>query len=166
MREIRYDLSKSDYREFFVMSCARRLWRVALIGGALLTGLNVWTDYCRCGYITTPELLNAALWGFGIALAACLGVLLLNAWSAGRIHDAMEPIAKGQSISWDDEEVRLKSDFYACAYPWVLFKRSLESKRVIAAYLTSMSPLLFPKRAMSPEELADLQKHLRSSRSP
>ena len=166
MREISYNLSRSDYREFYVVSSARRLWRVALVGGTLLTALNAWTDYCRCSYITTHQLLVAASWGFGIALAACLGVVLLNAWSAGRIHDAMKPIAKGQSVSWDDEGVRLNSDFYACAYPWVLFKRSLETKRVIAAYLTSMSPLLFPKRAMSPEELADLQNRLRSSKSP
>jgi hypothetical protein len=129
VREIGYYLTKSDYREFYVMVCARRLWKVCLIGGA-----------------------------------ACFGVLLLNAKYAGRIHDSLEPIAKGQTISWDEEAVRLGSDFYSAAYPWSLFKQSRETKSVIAAYLTSVSPLLFPKRVMSQEELAELRSHLLSAK--
>jgi hypothetical protein len=164
VREIGYYLTKSDYREFYVMVCARRLWKVCLIGGALLTGLNAWVDYCWCNYITIHAVLLDALWGFGIAVAACFGVLLLNAKYAGRIHDSLEPIAKGQTISWDEEAVRLGSDFYSAAYPWSLFKQSRETKSVIAAYLTSVSPLLFPKRVMSQEELAELRSHLLSAK--
>lgn len=165
MREIDYYLTKADYREFYVVACARRLWKFGLLLGLLLAGLNSWSEFCRCGYLSILDVMDAALWGFGISGAACLGVLLLNAFYARQVHAAMEPIAKGQKISWNDDAVRLDSSFFSAAYPWSLFNQTVETKRVIAAYLTPVSPLLFPKSAMSDEELTDLRKHLRSSKS-
>lgn len=165
MREIAYHLSKADYREFYVVSGARRLWKFGLLVGALVTGLNAWSDYCRCGYLGFDDILREAAWGFGFAAVVCLAVLLLSAWSAGKIHAAMEPIAKDQTLSWNDDSIRLTSRFYEASYPWELFGRILETKRVIAAYVTSMSPLLFPKNALSDEEIAEFRDRLRSHKA-
>ena len=161
MREIDYRLTKADYRDFYLRSSARRLWKFGLLVGVLLTGLNAWSDYCRCGDLSLNDLLREAEWGFGFAAAVCFAVLLLNAWSAAKIHDAMEPIAKEQTLSWDENGMRLASRFYSASYPWELFKRGFESKRVFAAYITSVSPVLFPKSAMSDGEIAELRGHLR-----
>ena len=102
MREIDYRLTKADYRDFYLRSSARRLWKFGLLVGVLLTGLNAWSDYCRCGDLSLNDLLREAGWGFGFAAAVCFAVLLLNTWSAAKIYDAMEPIAKEQTLSWDE----------------------------------------------------------------
>ena len=164
MREIDYQLTKSDYREFYVLACARRVWKFCLVMGAVLTGLNAWSDYCRCHYLTINAVLTEAMWGFGLAIGASLVVLLLNVLGAANIHRALKPVARGLTISWDEEVVHLRSDFYSATYPWSLIKRPIETKHVIGAYLTSVSPLLFPKSAMTDDEIGELRKHLQSDK--
>ena len=165
MREIEYYLSRRDYLEFFVIACARRIWKLGLAVAVLLTLIETWHAYCRCGYVTPQNVLANFIWACGFSAVVCFAVLLLNALYARQLHAGLEPLAKGQTISWDDESIFVGSDFFKAAYPWSLFKTPLETKRVIAAYLTPVMSLLFPKRFMSDQELSDLRQKLKSGAS-
>jgi YcxB-like protein len=163
VRLIPFDLTASDYREYYIWRTVAKLWRFVLIVGLALTALTTWSDYCKCDYVTARKVAWNAAEGFGFALLIAVMIVLLGAITSKRLHSSLARVHQDLALGWDIDGMALKSAFASAKYPWDLIEQWSETRSLLVGFLSPYAPLFIPKRVLSEEEIADLRQRIASS---
>ena len=160
VRLIAYDLTASDYREYYVWRTVSKLWRFVLIVGLAATALSTGVDYCNCDYVSAKTIAWNAVDGFSIAMLFAVVIVLLNAITAKRLHAGLGKVHQDLTLGWDDEGLAFNSAFASAKYPWHLIETWSETRSLFVAFLSSYAPLFIPKRVLNEEEMSDLRQRI------
>ena len=160
MRDIRFELTKADFRELYFVQTWRKIWKFGLAVGILLTAWMALQEYCHCGIPSAAEILRHAIIGFGIALVSCALILALNTWAGSAMFEHYKRLGVETNLRWDEEHVHVQSQYATASYPWSLPCRWTETRSLLVIYLAEMIPLLIPKRAVDASEIEGIKTHL------
>jgi|ERR1017187_2084799 hypothetical protein len=157
MTEVKYQRTKSEVFRFFVRQnfVRPRFWLPLLI-------LLSWSVYVLSVARPGPSQIMGAL---GLALVVIVPLVMIRVSSLL----AKKAAALGSlTLSFGDAGLTISGDDWKTELGWASFgKWSTTDEFVLLYYRKNVIPTLIPKRAFSPEQLADFLEHLqRIGRTP
>jgi len=159
---IPYQVSKADYMDVFVVARLPLFAKMLALLTVLFALLDLVPLYlsCGCTAMTLPRIASGLLTA-AVPGAIICGSLLLLCWlSARALARTLEKIGQGTSMAWDDEALHIRTQFGSDSYPWAMFEKWNETRRVLLLSLTRMHVFHFPKRDFSEEQLDALRAQI------
>ena len=162
--QISYELTQKDFTEAYTVHRNRKTWRkwARLI---LISIVALFTAVILLGSLVKPSVQQAKpLVPFLVLLAMWVGVLWVLPWWTMRRQFLQQPGARGpRTLTLDDTGAHWRWNGGSSDVEWKNYIQSVEGKNQILFYTSPACFNIVPKRAIVPEQLAELRALLQQS---
>lgn len=161
----RFNLTAEDYIEANRLHATRACYG----GGLFRLGVLMWPFYAVLAFVVSGEWSwrhGAAAIAVGAALSAIvvLFIFIINSVmiprKARRIFAQQKSLHEDIEASWDDTALDLSTPSARSRHEWSDFRKWSEGSNVILLYQSDALFNMLPKRAFSPDGLADIRERL------
>ena len=168
MKPIPYQVLRADYFDVYVFGRLRTYAKVFALLVALVASFRLlpFTIECGCDALTFSLVVSAVSEGALLAGMICGSLLLLSLLSANAMARTLEKIGQETAVAWDGDHLHLRTRFGSDSYPWGLFEKWSETRRMLMLSLTRMHVFHLPKRDFSAEALQDLRVRIANAGVP
>jgi len=150
---LQFELTAEDYvaGNFLHASWTRARWLRALLMAAAFAAFVLW----RMPHEPERAFLSVAGYLAGLALLLIVYRHVFVPWRARRVFAQTKALQRPYSWSWDDDQLRYKTDLATGIVPWSNLSSWRENETVFALYASSVAFFSFPKRSFSDEAAVD-----------